>query len=81
LYNQNKPTMISVESPTQITIFCTFRNSNEAEFFDFDVLRKGDVIASENLFNALSYKSDVLSVKYFIGSDLIKGYSRVTQLN
>jgi hypothetical protein len=73
--------MIFVESPTQITILCTFKNSNEVEFFDFDVCRKGDVIASENLFNSLSFEPEVLSVNYFIGPELIKGYSRVTKLN
>ena len=73
--------MILVEKPTQITILCTFKNSNENEFFDFDVAKEGDVIASENLFNSLSYEPSILSVNYFIGKNLIKGYSKVTQLN
>ena len=73
--------MITVEKYTQITIVCTFEGQNENEFFDFDVCKKGDILRSENLFNELSFESEVLQVNYFIGETFIKGYSKIVNCN
>ena len=73
--------MITVEKDTQITIVCTFEGQNENEFFDFVVCKKGDVLRSENLYNELSFESEVLQVNYFIGETFIKGYSKIVNCN
>jgi hypothetical protein len=73
--------MITVEKHTQITILCTFKDKEESEFFDFDVSRKGDIVKSENLYNQLSYQSEVLAVNYFIGNEFVKGFSKILNCN
>jgi len=73
--------MITVESNTQITLLCTFKNKKDSEFFDFDVSKKGDVLRSENLYNELSFEPEVLSVNYFIGETFVKGYSKILNCN
>jgi len=73
--------MITIEKDTQITIVCSFQGKNENEFFDFDVCKKGDILRSENLYNDLSFEPEVLSVNYFIGETLVKGYSKIVNCN
>ncbi len=73
--------MITIEKNTQITILCTFKEKEESEFFEFDVSRNGDVLKSENLYNQLSYQSEILSVNYFIGNDFVKGFSKILNCN
>lgn len=73
--------MISIETKTQITLLCSFKNKDENEFFDFDVSKDGDYNKSEFLYEKLMIDNDVLSVKYFIGNNFIKGFSKTVHLN